>query len=258
MSDKVVDEFSIRIVGIFLAGLLAVLLLMMLGVGLYYFVPSIFEPRRPSDQMNASTPTGMSAWGRKMLREQIAAPEAQVAQSFKGTGLPDPASLCRSFAPASQPDALWHQSTWNPSQWECFASFGPQVVTSEARGAPALGEAYQVFIILRGTSLRLDSLRMKLSLHDESSRTTGFAHFRVVYDTVISKLGLNLPPVFQNAVGENDWSQFVQNDYVVTWSKEYGEPPRYDLSIQFATNRGKFLALAGKPPPVPNKQMPPR
>lgn len=243
MNERVPDRYEVLAIG---AGLIGVLVaIVVLGTWLAWVQLGSGSPglggRSDADVLaGAQHPTSD-------IRAMLAAPAEdtglQVEQRFSRLVLSVPQSVCDSFAPADQPDADWHQSAWRASQWECFASFEAGGVVNGGSARAPSGQGYQLFVILRGGERLIHSLRIKLSLEASASGSAGFAHFHTLYGAVAARLGIVLPPVFQSNLDSKDWAQFVHRDFVATWSREYGEPARYDLTIDFAAQGGKYLRL---------------
>lgn len=138
----------------------------------------------------------------------------------------DPERICENLDGAGFANLGWKPAEVTGTGWECMAR------TDEADIVDTSSNS--LFYMLRGRGgQRIGNARLKINLPDPANGASMLDQAQEFVRFFSDQVGLAAPPEILRAIRDNQPARVVLRDATYTLKREFGDPPRYNLSIEF-------------------------
>ena len=149
----------------------------------------------------------------------------------------DPERICDSLDKAGFANLGWKTAEVAGTGWECMAR------TDEADIVDTTSNS--LFYMLRGRGgQRIGNARLKINLPDPENGKLMLEQAQEFVRFFSQQIGLSAPPEILRAIKETEPARVVLHDATYTLKREFGDPPRYNLSIEFGPSPYAFYQTA--------------
>ncbi|MFI0843538.1 DUF6030 family protein [Mesorhizobium sp. IMUNJ 23232] len=149
----------------------------------------------------------------------------------------DPERICENLDGAGFANLGWKPAEVAGTGWECMAR------TDEADIVDTSSNS--LFYMLRGRGgQRIGNARLKINLPDPANGASMLDQAQEFVRFFSEQVGLAAPPEILRAIRDTQPARVVLRDATYTLKREFGDPPRYNLSIEFGPSPYSFYQTA--------------
>lgn len=155
----------------------------------------------------------------------------------------EPERICDSLDAAGFANLGWEPAEVAGTGWACMARTDEVDIVNTVSNS--------LFYMLRGRGgQRIGNARLKINLPDAENARPFLEQAQEFVRVFSEQVGLVAPPDILRAIGDTQPARVVMHDATYTFKREFGDTPRFNLSIEFGPTPYSFYRITelGIPP----------
>jgi hypothetical protein len=149
----------------------------------------------------------------------------------------DPERICDSLDGAGFANLGWKAAEVTGTGWECMARTDEADIVDTGSNS--------LFYMLRGRGgQRIATARLKINLPDPDNGKPLLEQAQEFVRFFSDQVGLSAPPEILRAIRDTQPARVILHDATYTLKREFGDIPRYNLSIEFGPTLYAFYETA--------------
>jgi hypothetical protein len=171
------------------------------------------------------------------FRPGFLSPRADSPHPFRPLIGKDPERICDSLDKAGFANLGWKAAEVAGTGWECMARTDEADIVDTGSNS--------LFYMLRGRGgQRIGNARLKINFPDPDNGKPLLEQAQEFVRFFSEQVGLPVPPEILEAIRDTQPARVVLHDATYTLKREFGDPPRYNLSIEFGPSPYSFYQTA--------------